>query len=121
MAGLRKQQGLSLYGVAFLLFLVIFFGLLFVKLSGHYYDHMTLDKMISTSLSDFSAGRFDESQFKDRLQKNMQINSIRLDLKKDLKINKRSQPIVIELNYEKRVHLMGNVDAVLSFSETYEL
>ena len=121
MAGFRKQQGLSLFGAAFLAFLIIFFGLLFIKLSGPYYDHMTVNKMIKTSLSDFSAGRFDDLVFKDRLQKNMQINNIKIDLKKELIINKRKEPIVIELDYEKRVHLLGNVDVLLSFKETYEL
>jgi hypothetical protein len=121
MTGFQKQQGLSVLGVLLLAFLVIFFGLLAVKLSGPYYDHMTLNKMIKTSLSDFSASRFDEAQFKDRLQKNMSINNFRIDLKKELIINKRKQPVEITLDYEKRVHLFANVDVVLSFKENYEL
>jgi hypothetical protein len=121
MKSLRRQQGLSLIGVALLAFLVIFFGLLTVKMSGRYYDHYTLDKMIKTSLEGQTSSRFSEIDFKDRLQKNMSINQISLDLKNDLKIDKRKDPITIVLEYEKRVHLFGNVDVVMMFHEDYEL
>lgn len=121
MRSLHRQQGLSLIGVAGLAFLIIFFGLLFIKLSGTYMDHFTMTQMIETSLEGQTASRFDESEFKDRLSKNLSINQIQMNLKKDLKINKRATPMVIVLEYEKRVHLFANVDVVMAFYEEYEL
>ncbi len=121
MKSLRRQQGLSLIGLALLAFFVVFFGLLTVKMSGRYFDHFTLDKMIKTSLEGQTSSRFSEIDFKDRLRKNMSINQISLDVNKDLKIDKRTNPITIILEYEKRVHLFGNVDVVMMFHEDYEL
>ncbi len=121
MKSLRKQQGLSLIGVAILAFLIIFFGLITVKMSGKYFDHYTLNKMIETSLEGQTSSRFSETEFKDRLSKNLGINQIQMNLKEDLKVDKRKNPIKIVLDYEKRVHLFANVDVVMMFHEEYEL
>lgn len=121
MKSLHRQQGLSLLGVGLLAFLIIFFGLLLIKMSGSYMDHYTLDKMIGTSLTGQTASRFSPAEFEDRLTKNMQINQIDLDLANSLSIKSRSTPIQIVLDYEKRVHLFANVDVVMMFHEEYEL
>lgn len=121
MSSLHKQQGLSLLGVAVLLFLVVFFGLLIVKMSGSYFDHFTLDKMVQTSLQDQTPGRFDEVAFKDRLQKNTDINNITLDLRNDIKVDRRRNPNVVILEYKRQVHIVANVDVIMSFYKEYEL
>ncbi|EAR10332.1 DUF4845 domain-containing protein [Reinekea blandensis] len=121
MKSLHRQKGLSLIGVGLLAFLVIFFGLLIIKMSGTYYDHYTLDQMIKTSLEGQTASRFSASEFEDRLRKNMDINQIQLDLDDALTVNRRTDPMQIVLDYEHRVHLFANVDVVMMFHEEYEL
>lgn len=121
MKSLQRQQGMSILGVALLAFLVIFFGLLTVKMSGTYGDHFTLNKMIQNSLEGQTLERFSASEVKDRLQKNMSINQISMDIDEILTINKRKNPVEITLDYEKRVHLFANVDVVMIFHEEYEL
>lgn len=121
MKSLKNQRGMSLLGVALLAFLVIFFGLLTVKMSGTYADHFTLKKMIENSLSGQTAERFSASEVIDRLEKNMSINQINLDIDEILTISKRKNPVEIILDYEKRVHLFANVDVVMTFYEEYEL
>ncbi|ATX77357.1 DUF4845 domain-containing protein [Reinekea forsetii] len=121
MKSLHRQRGMSLWGVVFLTALVLFTGLLLVKMSGVYYDHQTLNKTIRNALAGQTATGFSESEFFDRVAKNMQINGIRIDLKKELTYDKRQSPPVVVLNYEKREHLFLNVDVVMSFHQEYEL
>jgi polyhydroxyalkanoate synthesis regulator protein len=121
MKSLKRQRGLSLLGVGLLVFLIVFFGLLIVKMSGTYMDHFTINQMIQTSLEGQSASRFSQSDFQDRLKKNMEINQISINLKEAMKINTRQSPATIVLDYEKRVHLFANVDVVMTFYEEYEL
>lgn len=83
MKSLHRQRGMSLWGVVFLTALVLFTGLLLVKMSGVYYDHQTLNKTIRNALAGQTATGFSESEFFDRVAKNMQINGIRIDLKKN--------------------------------------
>ncbi|GGX69842.1 DUF4845 domain-containing protein [Saccharospirillum salsuginis] len=116
-----RERGMSLWSLAFLLFLVVFFGLLVVKLAGPYYDQFTLDQMIDRAVTDMAGSEFSESEFRDRLNKNLNINNIELDLRKDLSFETRSNDPKVVLDYEKRIHIFGNVDVVLSFHEEYGL
>ncbi len=116
-----RERGMSLWSMAFLLFLVIFFGLLVVKLSGPYYDQFTLDSMIKRAIQETAGTEFSESDFRSRISKNLDINNIELDMRKSLSIDSRSNQPKVVLDYEKRIPIFGNVDVVLSFHEEYGL
>lgn len=121
MRSLQRQRGISLIGIALFAFLIIFFGLLIVKMSGTYFDHISLNKMIENGVAEQSASRFEFEDFQDRLRRNMDINNINFDIKKALTYDKRAKPAKLVLDYEERVHLFLNVDVVMSFNEEYEL
>jgi hypothetical protein len=122
MRSLHRQKGISLIGIGLLAFLIIFFGTLTIKMSGTYFDHISMDKMIENGIAEqTTGGSFNFKDLKDRLEKNMNINNISFDLDKVLTYDKRTKPATLVLNYEKRVHLFFNIDVVMSFNETYEL
>lgn len=116
-----RERGMSLWSLAFLLFLVVFFGLLTVKLAGPYYDQFTLDQMIKRAAQEMAGTEFSESEFRERINKNLNINNIELDTRKALSVETRSNDPKVVLDYEKRIHIFGNVDVVLSFHEEYGL
>jgi hypothetical protein len=117
----HKQAGISLIGMGILVFLIVFFGLLIVKMSGAYYDQFTLNKMIHVALDDQTAGNFSKVEFDDRMRKNMDMNNLNFDVKKIFSYEKRTNPPRLVLDYEKRVHLFFNVDVVMVFKHEYEL
>lgn len=117
----KREQGMTILSMALLLFLVIFFGTLIIKLSGPYYDQFTIDQMISRASQDRGGDDFQESEFRDRLSKNLSINNIELDLRRDLTFDLRSSEPKVILEYEKRIHIAANVDVVLTFYEEYGL
>lgn len=69
MRSLQRQRGISLIGIALFAFLIIFFGLLIVKMSGTYFDHISLNKMIENGVAEQSASRFEFEDFQDPPQK----------------------------------------------------
>lgn len=117
----KREQGMTILAMALLLFLIIFFGTLIIKLSGPYYDQFTIDQMISRAAEDLGGNAFSESEFRDRMSKNLSINNIDLDLRRDLTFDLRSSEPRVILDYEKRVHIAANVDVVLTFYEEYGL
>lgn len=121
MRSMKRQQGLSLIGVALLLFLIVFFGLLTVRMSGSYMDYFTLTKMIDTALDGQSSSRFEPAAFKDRISKNMEINNMSMNYKDSIKIDSRGTSTKITVDYENRVSLFLNIDVVMSFYKEYEL
>jgi len=117
----RREQGMTILAMAILLFMVIFFGTLIIKLAGPYYDQFTIDQMISRTSLEVSGDNFSESEFRSRMSKNLSINNIELDMRRDLTFDlKANEPKVI-LDYEKRIHIAGNVDVVLTFNKEYGL
>ncbi len=121
MKSLNRQKGISLIGLGLLVFLIVFFGLLIVKMSGSYFDQFTIDKMIQTALDEQRVSNFSKIDFDDRMRKNLDINNLSFDAKKNIKYEKRSNPPKLVLDYEKRVHLFANVDVVMIFNKEYEL
>ncbi|WP_028669403.1 DUF4845 domain-containing protein [Saccharospirillum impatiens] len=117
----KREQGITILAMAVLLFMVIFFGTLIIKLSGPYYDQFTIDQMISRTSQEMSGGDFLESEFRSRMSKNLSINNIELDLRKDLTFDLRATEPKVVLDYEKRVHIAANIDVVLTFYEEYGL
>lgn len=117
----KREQGMTILTMAILLFLVIFFGTLIIKLSGPYYDQFTIDQMITRTSQELSGGDFQESEFRDRMSKNLSINNIELDLRRDLTFDLRASEPKVILDYEKRVHIAANIDVVLTFYEEYGL
>lgn len=117
----KREQGMTILSMAILLFMVIFFGTLIIKLSGPYYDQFTIDQMITRTSQELSGSDFQESEFRSRMSKNLSINNIELDLRRDLTFDLRATEPKVILDYEKRVHIAANIDVVLTFYEEYGL
>ena len=117
----KREQGMTILSMAILLFMVIFFGTLIIKLSGPYYDQFTIDQMITRTSQELSGSNFQESEFRSRMSKNLSINNIELDLRSDLTFDLRATEPKVILDYEKRVHIAANIDVVLTFYEEYGL
>lgn len=118
---LNKQRGMSLTGLAFILFLVIFFGFLGFRLSGPYSENFTLNNIVKTAIEDEQLSGFNGRSFKERVTKNMSINQVDVDYNESVQLVPRVDPERIELNYEQRIDLFYNIDVILTFSDTYEL
>lgn len=121
MQSLVRQKGISLIAVAVLAFLVIFFGLIMVKMSGPYMDNWTLDQMINTALEGETAARFNINDFEDRVSKNMSINNMAISFEDAITFDRRSSTPKIVMDYEHRVHFAFNIDVVMVFYKEYEL
>jgi len=115
---MKKQQGLSFYGMCFAIVLAVFFGLLAVKLSPVYLEHSLLSAGIEKSLEG-SGDNASVSDLKERLNKAMIIDNITGPAKNAIKITKVDGKLIVVAEYEVRVPIVYNIDAVVSFSDRY--
>jgi len=115
---MKKQQGISFYGMCFAIVLAVFFGLLAVKLSPIYLEHSLLSAAIEKSLEG-SADKSSVSDLKERLNKAMIIDNITGPAKNAIKISKEDGNLVVTAEYEVRVAIVYNIDAVVSFNDRY--
>ncbi|WP_426149999.1 DUF4845 domain-containing protein [Pseudomonas sp. DC3000-4b1] len=116
MKAVRSQRGLSLIGGLFLLAALALVVMAGARLGPHYMDYWALKKAMDKAASDSATKVTDGDEYFDYVSRSLQINNIRdLDLKKALNITEQSGALVARLAYERREHLLGNVDMVVSF------
>lgn len=114
----RSQKGMSLLGWMVVLALVAFFASTGFKMFPHYMDYMTLEGMITKVETDPGLDIRTVRDFYEHVEKGMKINGIRdLDLNEALQIKLEGGEFLLHLKYEKREHLIENLDLVANFDK----
>jgi hypothetical protein len=114
---LRKQRGITAYGLLFVLVVLGFTFMLLVKLGPAYMKFWTV-KSVMDGLKDtpevLTGGR---AAIMSRLDRQMDMNEIDDVSPSKFKIQKTGDDSYeVQVAYEQREHLLANVDAVLTFT-----
>ena len=121
MKSLTKQQGMSVYTVALVILLVSFFATLVVKLGPVYMDQWYLNGMLQSMADDPETTSMSIADIRNGLGKRMMVNNVEFDAKDGLKLDTKTNPKKMVLDYSKQVHIMFNVDALVKFRKEYPL
>lgn len=116
----RSQKGMSLLGWIVTLGVLAFLASTAFKLFPHYMDYYALQKII-TKVESEPAQIVSVRDFYDHIQKGMGVNSIRLNLKEALEIKQENDLFLLHLKYEKREHLIENLDLVATFDKEFRI
>ena len=115
----RKQRGATALGVLIGVSALVAAVTLLLKLGPHYIDWQTMKAVFDGLPKDVHTMSKDD--IREALQKRFRVNSLRdFDLREIMTIDRQKTLTVIDVNYERREPIIGNVDAVLTFSERYE-
>lgn len=118
----RSQKGLSMLSLILVLALVAFFASTAFKMLPHYFDYMSMDKIISGVESDKALEVRTVGDFYSHVRKGMDVNGIRnLNLDEAMKVVIENNEFKVNLNYEKREPLIRNLDLVANFDKEYRL
>ncbi|MRI34873.1 hypothetical protein EOPP23_17995 [Endozoicomonas sp. OPT23] len=112
---LRKQKGLSTLGLLVTILVLGFVVMLGMKMSPVYLDDYAVAKVLKSLDNRPGISEASRSEVREWVQKGLSTN--RIDLSRDeLKITRdRKDGVSVDINYERRMHLMYNVDLVLTF------
>src|SRR5690606_4881202 len=118
----RSQKGLSMLSWIVVLAVVAFLASTAFKMLPHYFDYMSMDETISS----VGAGGLEDvrtvGDFYRHVGKGMEVNGIRdLDLREAVKVEIVEGQFQVQLSYEKREPLIGNLDLVANFDKEYRL
>lgn len=114
--GPGRQRGAGKLILLLLLAVLVFFIILAARLVPVYFDHYYA-KAITESLVSDARGPFDRREFLEDFQRRARVNNVTMD--NNVFFFTGSDPVLIELEYERRVPILFNVDAVVSFSDSY--
>jgi hypothetical protein len=116
----RHQRGVSILGWLVIIILVGAVAMLIVRLAPHYIDYQTLVSVIE-GLPANSVHSMSKTEIRESVLKRMLINNIRdLNVRDILEIDRKRDGTALILNYERREHLVYNIDIVLTFSRRFD-
>lgn len=122
MKSVHSQKGMSILSWLMVLAFIAFFASAVFKVLPHYFDYMSLEKMITSVETDKAVDVRSVSDFYSHISKGMQVNSIRdLDMKDALKIKVENNEFRVHLKYEKREPLIENIDLVVRFDKEFRV
>ena len=115
----RRPAGVSGMGLIVVLTLVAGLIVVSLRLGPHYIDWQTLNS-IMRDLPSTRIHEMDKREIREMLTKRYKINNIRdLNLREVVSIERKKDTTNITVNYEVREPMFYNVDAMLTFNETY--
>jgi len=116
----RKQEGASFLSMLTIILVAgVFFSVAF-KLYPAYMDYMTIDSVLTKVIQDNDEISKDPKSIKRDLDKKWAVNQIRLPNKESLIIRRKEGVVRMTLDYEVRVPMFFNVDAMVKFEKQYE-
>ena len=117
MISVGKQKGMTGIGWMFVFMLIGATTLLVLKLFPLYSGGMTVTSALHSLESEHNIGKKTPGQIKTMLLKRLDINMVTDVTKDDIYIERAGGAITVEVDYEVRKNLAGNLDVVVVFNE----
>ncbi len=112
-----RQHGASGSGFVSMIVLIIVLVLLVLKLFPVYMEHFNVSSSLN-SLSDQSGIKeMKKAEIKTLLERRFSINEVNNVNKEHITINKSKDGMTIDVIYEVRKPLVGNIDIVIHFND----
>ncbi|OHC12016.1 MAG: DUF4845 domain-containing protein [Pseudomonadales bacterium GWC1_66_9] len=118
----HSQKGLSILNWLVVLAVVAFFASTAFKVMPHYFDYMSMEKIITSIETERAADIRSIGDFYAHVSKGMQVNNLRdLSLQEVLKVTLENNEFRAHLKYEKREPLIENLDLVVNFDKEFRV
>ena len=112
---LKRQRGATFIFWVFFLALIGFLIMIGIRLFPVYYRGFASEKVIEDLASEMQGKSPNKKQLWDAIDKRLYINNISDVKKEDLVYNKVKKSLEFGVDYEVRVPLIANMDAVVMF------
>jgi len=111
-----RQRGMGVTG--WLLLILIFGSALTIglKLIPAYMDHRTIANVLDSLTTQSGLGDQRLDRIQGTIERRLKVNNIReFDFENNMSIARDNDGVIVTVDYEVRVDLMGNVDLVADF------
>lgn len=112
---MSRQKGMTITGWIFIIAIALFFVLLGIKMVPSYIEFHSIGNILESVKNDSSLKGANARDIRSAIAKRFNINSIYDFDPKDLTIKKTKEGLNIQVEYEVREEVAGNVDVVMSF------
>ena len=120
-SGPGGQRGLTAISWIFIIALAVFLGMIGLKLVPIYLNHYTIQTVLRQLPEEPFIGDKGPAEIRKSLLTRFKINSIYDFDPNNIKIQKGLRNYTVEVTYTVREPVMGNVDMLVSFSDSVEI
>ena len=121
MLHLNRQRGMTFLGWLIVMALIGFFAMLIMKLGPIYMENYTVKMALESMENEPGLADKTPSAVRRMFQARMDMNYVTRLTQDSIKIRRESGVTYLEVNYEVREPLVGNLDAIVTFEEVAEL
>lgn len=122
MQNMKRQSGMSMWGMLFTLGVFAFFIFILFKLFPPYMTDFKIESALTSLGKESGVGTMTLPEVKDAIYKRLEIDSAdSFDLTKTLTIEPHGKTKIIRISYETVVPMAFNISALLSFDHSIEV
>lgn len=115
-----SQRGMTAISWLLTMALIAFFALIAIRLVPIYLDGYKVASSLESLAAPGHEGR-SPGELRSMLMKRLRINMVSDVTSRDVRVEARGGMHVVNVNYEKRQPLIGNIDVVISFDKSVEV
>lgn len=121
MVNRRRQSGITLFGMVLVVFVVVFFTLLVMKLLPAYLNNFKVESDLKNLVQQPNASRLSMSEIMDGLERRFEIDEVSyVHLSKNLTVTRITGGKRIVIKYSVLVPMFYNVSAIVDFNDHVE-
>ena len=117
----NKQKGLTGVSIIVLLAFFAFFAVALLKVMPIYFDSFKVGDVVSGLKDERGLGEKPNSQIVKMILKRLDVNMVSDVTKEHIFIEKIKNEVLIDVEYEVRKPMFGNLDVILSFKKSVEV
>ncbi len=117
----HHQKGMTAIGWLLVLGLIAFFTLITLRLIPGYLEFAKVSSVLESLQNEPGITRKTKTEIYRLIGKRFDVNDIFQVEPKQVKIAKDKDGLKISVNYERREHVIGNVDVVATFDKQVEV
>lgn len=117
----HHQKGMTAIGWLLVLGLIAFFTLITLRLVPAYLEFAKVTSVLESLQNEPGITRKTRGEIIQMITKRFDVNDVYQVDAKQVKITKEKGVLTVSINYERREHLVGNVDVVTTFDKQVEV
>lgn len=117
----KRQQGLTLISLVFVLGLIGFFTLLTLKIVPIYLDHGKVKSALAALKESPDIQTKSEAEIRESLAKRFSINYVYDVTQDEIKVIRHGDYLKVDIEYETVVKLVSNLSVLAEFHDSFEV
>ena len=116
----NKRKGMTGISIIMIVMAIAFAALIFLKIMPVYFDSFKVSDVISSLKEERGLGERTSNEIRTLILKRLDVNMVSDVTKDHIFIEKIKNEVLIDVEYEVRKPMFGNLDVIISFKKSVE-